>query len=211
MTELSESFRDIALANRRFGGIAFAPLCLAEPARADRPGRRDRQRRPFPASLQTHARERGGRWSSRPRFQRAGRRAGQRDRTDRTMPLPFVQADGTRLPFADAAFDVAMCNLTLHHLDPPEAVALLRELRRVSRVTAGRDRPAPERPDVVLGVCVQPAVHAQSPHAARRADVRASRLYERRSGRPRARGGLAKAAGRELRIHQDGLSDAATV
>jgi SAM-dependent methyltransferase len=47
--------------------------------------------------------------------------------------LSFAQADGIRLPYADGAFDVAMCNLTLHHCDPPAAVALLRELRRVAR------------------------------------------------------------------------------
>ena len=32
-----------------------------------------------------------------------------------------------------AAFDVAHASLVLHHLDPDEAVALLRELRRVAR------------------------------------------------------------------------------
>jgi SAM-dependent methyltransferase len=48
--------------------------------------------------------------------------------------LRFVCGDGRSLPFEDASFDVAMCNLTLHHCDPPAAVALLRELRRVARV-----------------------------------------------------------------------------
>jgi hypothetical protein len=28
-----------------------------------------------------------------------------------------------------------MCNLALHHFDPPSAIALLAELRRVSRIT----------------------------------------------------------------------------
>jgi ubiquinone/menaquinone biosynthesis C-methylase UbiE len=49
--------------------------------------------------------------------------------------LRFVQGDGASLPFEDASFDVAMCNLTLHHCDPSEAVALLRELRRVARLS----------------------------------------------------------------------------
>lgn len=49
--------------------------------------------------------------------------------------LVLVQADGARLPFDDSSFDVAMCNLTLHHCDPQSAVALLRELRRVARLT----------------------------------------------------------------------------
>jgi SAM-dependent methyltransferase len=39
-----------------------------------------------------------------------------------------------RLPFDDGAFDVAHCSLLLHHFAPRAAVALLRELRRVSRV-----------------------------------------------------------------------------
>lgn len=49
--------------------------------------------------------------------------------------LRFLLADGEALPFADGAFDVAMCNLALHHFDPPGAQALLRELRRLSRMT----------------------------------------------------------------------------
>ncbi|HYI15408.1 MAG TPA: methyltransferase domain-containing protein, partial [Thermomicrobiales bacterium] len=39
------------------------------------------------------------------------------------------------LPFADDAVDVAACSFFLHHLDPPDVVAALREMRRVSRGT----------------------------------------------------------------------------
>jgi len=42
-------------------------------------------------------------------------------------------ADGRGLPFPDGAFDVAHASLVVHHLEPIEAVAFLRELRRVSR------------------------------------------------------------------------------
>jgi ubiquinone/menaquinone biosynthesis C-methylase UbiE len=49
--------------------------------------------------------------------------------------LSFVRADGGALPFADGAFDVVICTLALHHFDPGDALALLRELRRVARVT----------------------------------------------------------------------------
>lgn len=49
--------------------------------------------------------------------------------------LSYVRGDGAHLPFADREFDVAMCNLTLHHCDPASAVSLLRELRRVSRLS----------------------------------------------------------------------------
>ena len=49
--------------------------------------------------------------------------------------LTFACADGEALPYGDGAFDVAICTLALHHFDPEAAVALLRELRRVSRLT----------------------------------------------------------------------------
>lgn len=50
-------------------------------------------------------------------------------------PIRFERADARALPYADGAFDVATCNLALHHFEPAEAVAVLRELRRVSRLT----------------------------------------------------------------------------
>jgi len=58
-----------------------------------------------------------------------------RRRTPRDLPIAFVRADAGALPFADGAFDIATCNLALHHFDPLAAVALLRELRRVSART----------------------------------------------------------------------------
>jgi ubiquinone/menaquinone biosynthesis C-methylase UbiE len=45
-----------------------------------------------------------------------------------------VLGDARRLPFDDGAFDVAICNLALHHFDPPEAAGVLREMDRVSRL-----------------------------------------------------------------------------
>lgn len=48
-------------------------------------------------------------------------------------PIPLVCLHALQLPYADAAFDVVMCAQTLHHFDPPEAVALLGELARVAR------------------------------------------------------------------------------
>ncbi|HEX2843695.1 MAG TPA: methyltransferase domain-containing protein [Candidatus Limnocylindria bacterium] len=47
--------------------------------------------------------------------------------------VEVVAGDGRSLPFPDAAFDVAHCSLLIHHLDRGEAVALLREMRRVAR------------------------------------------------------------------------------
>lgn len=46
----------------------------------------------------------------------------------------FVRADGGALPFDDGAFDIVTCTLALHHFDPHDASAMLRELRRVARV-----------------------------------------------------------------------------
>lgn len=47
--------------------------------------------------------------------------------------IGLAAADGLRLPFADASFDVVTCSLALHHFAPAAAVDLLRELRRVAR------------------------------------------------------------------------------
>jgi ubiquinone/menaquinone biosynthesis C-methylase UbiE len=58
-----------------------------------------------------------------------------RNRTGSDPRIRFACADGVALPFPDASFDVVSCNLTLHHLDPSAAVAMLRELRRVARLT----------------------------------------------------------------------------
>ncbi len=49
--------------------------------------------------------------------------------------ITFVRADATALPFPDDSFDVATCSLALHHFEPPTALLVLRELRRVARIT----------------------------------------------------------------------------
>jgi ubiquinone/menaquinone biosynthesis C-methylase UbiE len=48
------------------------------------------------------------------------------------IELARLDALATGLP--DGAFDVVLCSLMLHHLDPPEGVRLLREMARVGRV-----------------------------------------------------------------------------
>ena len=52
---------------------------------------------------------------------------------DQTPGLALGVADGRRLPYADAAFDVGHISMVVHHLEPDEAIPALRELRRVSR------------------------------------------------------------------------------
>jgi ubiquinone/menaquinone biosynthesis C-methylase UbiE len=51
-----------------------------------------------------------------------------------TPDLVLERADGQSLPYADRAFDIGHASLVIHHLEPAEAVAFLRELMRVSRV-----------------------------------------------------------------------------
>jgi ubiquinone/menaquinone biosynthesis C-methylase UbiE len=53
---------------------------------------------------------------------------------DHVAGLELQVADGLALPYPDASYDVAHASLVLHHLDPEEAVAFLRELARVSRL-----------------------------------------------------------------------------
>jgi ubiquinone/menaquinone biosynthesis C-methylase UbiE len=68
---------------------------------------------------------------SRPEILAAARRA--RPSIDRTAGLELAVADGRGLPYPDRAFDVAHSSMVVHHLEPDEAVAFLRELRRVAR------------------------------------------------------------------------------
>ena len=47
--------------------------------------------------------------------------------------VELVEADVLALPLDDGAVDVAHCSLLIHHLAPDDAVAALREMRRVAR------------------------------------------------------------------------------
>ena len=90
----------------------------------------------------------------------------------------FVRADGASLPFADGAFDVAICTLALHHFEPDGASALLRELRRVVAGQPGRVRPAPLVVRVRRNLAV--VAHLAQPFdAPRRAAFGAPRVHAR--------------------------------
>ena len=52
---------------------------------------------------------------------------------DRIADLRLEVADGRSLPYPDGAFDVAHASLVLHHLEPADAIGLLREMARVAR------------------------------------------------------------------------------
>jgi SAM-dependent methyltransferase len=58
-----------------------------------------------------------------------------RRRTGNDERLTFVCGEGERLPFGDGTFDVVTATLALHHFEPPAALELLREMRRVARLT----------------------------------------------------------------------------
>lgn len=47
--------------------------------------------------------------------------------------LSIARADAMCLPFADGAFDYALTNMFLHHLDDDQVVTVLREMCRVAR------------------------------------------------------------------------------
>lgn len=50
-----------------------------------------------------------------------------------TPGVTLLQADARSLPLEDDAVDVAHASLLIHHFDPADAVAALREMRRVAR------------------------------------------------------------------------------
>jgi SAM-dependent methyltransferase len=49
-------------------------------------------------------------------------------------PPPYLQCDARALPLPDGGVDIVTCTLALHHFDPPDAIVLLRELRRAARL-----------------------------------------------------------------------------
>jgi ubiquinone/menaquinone biosynthesis C-methylase UbiE len=131
--ELEESFRDIALINRRFGGTAVARRALAKvdvkTVLDVACGIGD-----IAASLRREALGRGRDveftcLDSNDVLLDVGR-----NRYAKDPGLKFVCGDAMALPFANGAFDTAICNLAFHHFAPEQAVDLLREMRRVSRV-----------------------------------------------------------------------------
>lgn len=131
LVELEGNLRDIARANRLFGGVTpIARILQRTDARSVLDvgcGAAD-----VPKALLASANERGASLaftcldSSEQMLAIAARDA---------RGLEFVRGDASNLPFADGSFDVAMCTLTLHHLAEHDAVRMLREMRRVSRFT----------------------------------------------------------------------------
>ena len=136
---LVANLRDLARINRLTGGTALSREAIAELAAGRETisildagtGGAD-----IPANLVADARQRGRRVAvtatdSRPEVLEAAIAA--RPSLERVPELTLAVADGRSLPYPDAAFDVAHASLVLHHLDPADATAFVRELRRVAR------------------------------------------------------------------------------
>lgn len=140
--ELDRSLRAMSRVNRHLGGTRGLLRHLAGLARAASKdtlelldvgvGRGD-----VPRDLARHLSARGTRvrWvgldASRRVLERAAI-AGRSATVSGTVGL--VQGDGTRLPFRDAAFDVVISSLTLHHLNQSQARRFLAEAARVARI-----------------------------------------------------------------------------
>jgi SAM-dependent methyltransferase len=137
------NLRDLRRANRWLGGVALSSLAidalvgrLADNGAAITlldvgTGGAD-----IPVALLADWRRRDRRLDvtaidSRPEVLFAARIA--RPAIDRLRRLNLSTADGRSLPYPDDSFDVVHASLLLHHLDAPDAVSLLREMRRVSR------------------------------------------------------------------------------
>jgi ubiquinone/menaquinone biosynthesis C-methylase UbiE len=54
--------------------------------------------------------------------------------SSRYPTITVEKADALALPFADGAFHIAMCSLTLHHFSPEDCARILREMDRVTTV-----------------------------------------------------------------------------
>ena len=140
MSTLAGNLRDLGRINRHLGGVDLSATAIdALAAHVDAltlldvgTGGAD-----IPVALLERARARDRRIAvvgidSRPEVLEAAVLATPALAT--TDGLELHVGDGTSLPYADRSFDVAHCSLVLHHLSPDEAVALLGEMARVSRL-----------------------------------------------------------------------------
>jgi ubiquinone/menaquinone biosynthesis C-methylase UbiE len=135
------NLRDLARINRLTGGTSLSERAIADLGATTGTGVRSildvgTGAADIPARLLATARREGRPVTvtasdSRPEVLAAARVA--RPALDRVDGLELAVADGRGLPWPDGSFDVAHASLVLHHLSPDDAVAFLRELRRVAR------------------------------------------------------------------------------
>jgi ubiquinone/menaquinone biosynthesis C-methylase UbiE len=60
--------------------------------------------------------------------------ADARERIKAYPEIVLVQADMRSLDYSEASFDIVLCSLALHHLNTADAIVVLREMQRLSRV-----------------------------------------------------------------------------
>jgi ubiquinone/menaquinone biosynthesis C-methylase UbiE len=135
---LAENFRDIARANRWFGGTRLSLQALKSLIDASRADFTSRPLRvldvgsgacDIPSAVVSWGRRRGLQvqaWATDISLDVLGMAV------DAFPKRRRVVADGAQLPFHDDAVDVAMCSLFLHHLSEQAAVEVLREMTRVA-------------------------------------------------------------------------------
>lgn len=136
---LRDNLRDLRRVNRLTGGVALSRRALEVLCPAPTPvtfldvgtGAAD-----IPIALLADARRRQRPMAvtatdSRPEVIDAARSA--RPAIDRVPELTLEVADGRALPYPDRSFDVVHTSLMLHHLEPADAVLMLRELARIAR------------------------------------------------------------------------------
>ena len=137
---LAGNLRDLGRINRRLGGVSLSAAAIeALAAHRDEltlldvgTGGAD-----IPLALIERARARGRHLrvvgiDSRPEILSAAIRG--RPEITTTDGLELHVGDGRKLGYLDRSFDLAHASLVLHHLDPEDAIAMLREMRRVARL-----------------------------------------------------------------------------
>lgn len=145
---LAGNLRDLERINRWFGGAALSIRALRALILAARRGSSAQAFGPRPvrvldvgtgaADIPLAMVRAAGPWrevrvtavDSRPEILDAARALHPGLATEARVELAI--GDGRSLPYPDGAFDVAHASLVLHHLEPDEAVQLLRELARVA-------------------------------------------------------------------------------
>jgi ubiquinone/menaquinone biosynthesis C-methylase UbiE len=137
---LAANLRDLRRINRRLGGVGLSAAAI-EALAAHRgelslldvgTGGAD-----IPLALIEQARRRGRRLrvvgiDSRPEILAAAVRTNPA--VVITDGLQLHVGDGRALRYPDRSFDVVHASLVLHHLDPPDALAILTEMGRVARL-----------------------------------------------------------------------------
>jgi ubiquinone/menaquinone biosynthesis C-methylase UbiE len=179
---LRGNLRDLRRMNRLLGGVALSRRAIDALVPDGRAislldvgtGAAD-----IPMALLAHARRHGREMAvtatdSRSEVIEAARAA--RPAIDRLGRLTLEVADGRSLPYPDRTFTIAHTSLVLHHLEPADAVAMLRELRRVSRrgvVVNDLSR----RPITLLGAWLLSRLFTRNPYSRFDAPLSARRAY----------------------------------